>query len=107
MSDQDSGMGALFRAVDRPEYLRTCTKCGYTWKVNGYYSKPRSRPSAGLGASVSAMAPLTYVPDPRIEETAEEVAQLRTCAKCSSHDEYTQKRIWHESKADFEGLDED
>jgi predicted nucleic-acid-binding Zn-ribbon protein len=93
--------------VDKPEYLRTCKKCGYTWKVNGWYSKPRSQPSAGLGGSMSGMAPLTYVPDTRIEKTAEVVAQLRTCDKCGSHDDYTQKRIWHETKADFEGSDED
>ena len=57
MSDQDSGAGAFFRAVDRPEYLRTCKKCGYTWKVNGYYSKPRVASLGGIGNFVFRQGP--------------------------------------------------
>lgn len=36
---------------------------------------------------------------------AEDVARLRTCAKCGTHNDFSQQRIWHESKADFEGSD--
>jgi hypothetical protein len=33
------------------------------------------------------------------------VARYRTCAKCSAHNNYSQQRIWHESKTDYEGSD--
>jgi hypothetical protein len=33
---------------------------------------------------------------------ASQVAIYRSCATCGSQD-YTQKRVWRESKADFEG----
>ena len=36
---------------------------------------------------------------------AEVVARYRTCAKCSTHNNFSQQRIWHESKADYEGSD--
>ena len=36
---------------------------------------------------------------------AQDVARYRTCAKCSAHNNYSQQRIWRESKADYEGED--
>jgi hypothetical protein len=55
------------------------------------YSHPTSL--AGVDAMVDRNASM-----------ASQVAVYRTCATCGSQD-YTQKRIWHESKADFEGAD--
>jgi hypothetical protein len=56
------------------------------------YSNPTS--ITGVDATVNQNA-----------SVADEVAVYKSCAKCGSQ-EYTQKRIWHESKADYDGADE-
>lgn len=104
VSDQGSGLSGFFRAIDRPEYVRTCKKCGYTWEVNGYYAKLRSN-GVGIEYGAATGRPVGYNPDAR-DALGEDVARLRTCDQCGAHDDYVQKRIWHESKVDFDGSDE-
>jgi hypothetical protein len=100
------------RALLRPEYLRTCRACGYTWKVPRWYAKihpsgmPRSMTpdsSNGYGRAFSTGRASNVVSNNAA--LAEDVARYRTCAKCGAHKNYSQRRIWHESKADDESSD--
>jgi hypothetical protein len=106
-------MAGLVRALLHPEYLRTCRKCGYSWKVPKWYAKvhPRGTPyrmgpggsNDGYGRAFSTDR-LTNVIAGNAA-LAEDVARFRTCAKCNSIKDYSQQRIWHESKADVDGPD--
>jgi hypothetical protein len=105
-------MAGLMRALLRPEYLRTCRACGYTWKVPKWYARihpggmPRTLDGGsndGYGRAFSSDR-LTNTVN-RNAALAQDVARYRTCAKCSAHNNYSQQRIWHESKTDYEGSD--
>jgi predicted nucleic-acid-binding Zn-ribbon protein len=105
-------MAGLMRALLRPEYLRTCRACGYTWKVPKWYAKihpggmPRSTwagSNDGYGKAFSTDR-ITNTVDSNAA-LAQDVARFRTCAKCGAHNNYAQQRIWHESKTDYEGSD--
>ena len=105
-------VAGLMRGLLRPEYLRTCRACGYSWKVPKWYAKvhPTGMPrSLGVGGNdgygrAFSTGRVTDVVEGN-GALAEDVARFRTCAKCSAHNDFTQRRIWHESKADYEGDD--
>ena len=40
---QDGAVSGILRGPWRPQYIRTCTQCGYSWTLPGFYTKPRSR----------------------------------------------------------------
>jgi hypothetical protein len=98
------------RAVRRPELIRTCKACGYSWKVPRYFAKTRPKGMSGsIHGSADGYNRFTSVAgvDAMVDRNASmasQVAVYKTCAKCASQD-YTQKRIWHETMADFEGED--
>ena len=82
-------MAGLIRALLRPEYLRTCRACGYTWKVPKWYAKihPSGMPrymspnsSNGYGRAFSTGRASNVVANNAA--LAEDVARYRTCAKC-------------------------
>jgi predicted nucleic-acid-binding Zn-ribbon protein len=108
-------IGGFFRALMRPEIRRTCSKCGYTWTVPRYYTKHH----LASGAATSSGGPTGYEGTGPVlagtttdrdmiaeqsEQWLEMKAQLARCAKCSS-DRYTQKRIWTETRGEYEGDD--
>jgi hypothetical protein len=66
--------------------------------------------SGTIGGSTDGYGQLTSIAgvDAMVDRNASmasQVAVYKSCAKCGSQD-YTQKRIWHESKADYAGGDE-
>jgi predicted nucleic-acid-binding Zn-ribbon protein len=104
------GFGDFVRAVGRPMLVRTCKVCGYTWTLPRYFAKTRPKGMTGsIGGSTDGYSHPTSVAgvDAMVDRNASmagQVAVYRTCAKCGSQD-YTQKRIWRETTADFEGPD--
>ena len=90
MSDE-GGVRALFRGFWRPEIARTCRECGYSWKAPRYYTKRHASVLPGRAAVKDALL--------------SEEAIFDVCAKCGSK-KFSQKRVWFESKADFEGDDQ-
>ena len=104
------GFGDFLRAVRRPQLVRACKACGYAWTLPRYYAKTRPKGMTGsIHGSADGYSRLTSIAgvDAMVDRNASlasQVAIYRSCAKCGSQD-YTQKRIWHESKADLEGGD--
>jgi predicted nucleic-acid-binding Zn-ribbon protein len=113
MSDSD-GLRGFIRALSRPEILRTCKKCAYSWKTPRYYTKRHAtglaRPDLGAGSRDGYMdnpfnpTHLSNMRGPN-EELMKDEAVFDICPKCESK-EFSQKRIWRESKADYEGTDD-
>jgi hypothetical protein len=98
------GLTGFVRALARPTVIRTCTTCGYTWKLARYLSKahfkglPMNPGTGNLGAG--GMGPQIAQVRGSNESMLSEVAQLRVCANCQS-ESYSQKRVWHMSKAEY------
>jgi predicted nucleic-acid-binding Zn-ribbon protein len=90
MSDKGS-VRALFRGFWRPEIARTCNECGYSWKAPRYYTKRHASVLPGRATAKDALL--------------SEEATFDICAKCGSK-HFSQKRVWLESKPDFEGDDQ-
>jgi predicted nucleic-acid-binding Zn-ribbon protein len=100
----------------RPEVKRTCSKCGYTWKMPRYYTKHHRTegfaPSSGGPAGFEQMGPAPIVGErsdydmreQQNEQWLEAKAQDAVCAKCGSN-KYRQRRVWSESSAEYEGTD--
>ncbi len=110
------GLTGFFRALARPQVLRTCKKCGYSWTVPRYYTKRHFRglslPPGATQVSPRGTGLMTPVTGQEVDETrkeSEEVTRTHsayaTCARCGS-DTYSQRRLWHESKSQFDGDDE-
>ncbi len=109
--------GDFLRALRRPQILRTCTECSYSWRVARYYTKhhvlsgPSTSSGGPRGYEQSSPMPLmaTGTDQQRIrnqsEEWVEHKAKLGTCPRCGST-RLTQQRLWSESKADFDGDDD-
>lgn len=110
MSDE-GGLRALWRGLVRPEIVRTCKECGYFWKMPRYFSKRHASgmpygPLAGSnmvgeGTSFGGSASVQDVTASN-EDLLDEEAAFNHCAKCGSK-HFSQKRMWFESKADYEG----
>lgn len=100
----NGGFRSLIRGFTRPELLRTCKSCGYQWKVPRYYSKMRPGSQGGTSRYGGGLNANSAVVDANAG-MANQVATFKTCAKCGRQD-YVQKRVWHESKADFDGAGE-
>jgi hypothetical protein len=95
---------------------RTCSKCGYTWKLSRYYAKHHRTaglaPSSGGPAGFERMRPAPIVGeradyDMRAQQNEQWVnakAQNAVCAKCGS-EQFRQHRVWSETSADYEGAD--
>ena len=97
MSDR-GGFPALLRGFWRPEIARTCKECGYSWKAPRYFTKRHARaapPISGQGGTTARSVGMSN------EALLGEEATFNLCAKCGSK-KFSQKRIWFESKADFE-----
>lgn len=108
-------VSGFFRALVRPQIRRTCKQCGYSWTVPRYYTKHH----LASGAATSSGGPAGYEGTGPVlagtstdrtliaaqsEQWLEMKAQLAKCAKCNSL-HYTQKRIWSETRAAYEGDD--
>jgi predicted nucleic-acid-binding Zn-ribbon protein len=101
----NGGFRSLLRGVTHPELVRTCKSCGYQWKVPRYYARMRPSGQGGGSRYNSGGLDSNRATVDANAAMADEVATFRSCAKCGSQD-YSQKRIWHESKADYDGSDE-
>lgn len=107
-------VGGFLRALVRPEMQRTCSKCGYTWRVPRYYTKHHRTsgftPSSGGPAGFERMSPASITseqPDmlsEQNEQWVEAKARDSVYAKCGS-ERFRQSRIWSETSADHEGAD--
>lgn len=108
--NEGGGIGPLFRALSHPTLLRTCRSCGTQWKVPRYYARPRAKRLGsvrGIGGTGDGLDPLgrdkTMMSEN--ESDLDGVAQYSYCPNCRSKD-FSQKRIWHMSRADID-LDTD
>jgi predicted nucleic-acid-binding Zn-ribbon protein len=88
----DGALRGFARAIVHPELLRTCQKCGYSWRMPRYFARVRA---TTMGSRVIT----------RNAAMAADVAVFTTCARCGST-RYSQKRIWKESDADVDGADQ-
>ena len=101
MGDERSGsngLGALWRALVMPTMLRTCTKCGTQWRVPRFFSRQRPKGPPMLRAVSRAR-----VDTGSGRTESGRLSAFGLCPNCQSQ-QHTQKRIWHLSKAEYEGL---
>jgi predicted nucleic-acid-binding Zn-ribbon protein len=113
-------VGGYLRGLIRPKVRRTCRDCGYSWIVPRYYTKhhtPLSGPTSSGSKVGSYGTPGAFESRftgdvigeamsiaPANEEWLEAKAQFSQCAKCGS-ERFRQRRLWSESKAEYEGDD--
>lgn len=96
----------------RAQELRTCNQCGHAWKVWRYDTKRHLRGAptdtgSFLGSHGSALARYQRISDGGQTEDRDGLNMTADrCTKCGS-ETFTQRRIWHVSKADYQGDETD
>jgi ribosomal protein L37AE/L43A len=99
------GLSGIVRALARPKVLRTCQGCGFTWKVPRYYARTQVRaalraqsrsPLAGKRAREAAAQ--------RHREVTEVSAAYDHCPHCGKED-FSQRRLWAQSKQAYLGIE--
>jgi hypothetical protein len=96
-----AGVAGFFRALVRPQVLRTCRKCGGTWKVPRYFTRRHargggSRPSGGGRSAKPSGASRTLKFN---EGLLSQQVIFKKCPSCGEMN-FSQKRLWSEPKAD-------
>ena len=99
------GAPGILRALIRPKVLRTCRECGFTRKVPRYYAKPQIR----VALAAKSRSPLA---GRRARELAarrrEEITEVSTayghCPRCAT-EEFSQRRLWVQSKEAYLGIE--
>jgi hypothetical protein len=99
------GAPGILRALIRPKVLRTCRECGFAWKVPRYYAKPQVRVAlAAKSRSPLAGRRARELAARRSEEIAEVSAEYGHCPRCAK-EEFSQRRLWVQSKEAYLGIE--
>jgi predicted nucleic-acid-binding Zn-ribbon protein len=99
------GVRGILRALYRPKALRTCRKCEFTWKVPRYYARPQIQ----VALTAKSRSPLASkrareLAARRNEEIAEVITAYGHCPRCGN-EEFSQRRLWVQSKEAYLGIE--